>query len=263
MRLLKLLLIWVGITAYLIFALSFVSDRLGTQVCGKVRVHIKDSLNNNFISKEDATDILLEKDRKILGYPLSKINTLELEKILVGESFIKEADVYKTVNGELRVDILQRKPILRIINRHGKSYYLDREGVILPVSQKYTSRVLVANGNITEPFIEESTRSIFDLDVPEGMRNSVIYNLHSLASFISDSELWRAQIAQIYVNSKYEYELIPRVGAHIIYLGDAQDYEIKFHKLEAFYLYGLNNKGWNSYDRINLKYENQIVCTKR
>lgn len=263
MRILKFLFVWLGIIVYLVFALGFISGKLNTQVCEKVEVHIKDSLDNNFIAAEDVMDILLEKDNKILGYPLSKINTLELENNLVDESFIKSADLYKTVNGVLNVDILQRKPILRIINRHGKSYYLDNEGAILPVSEKYTSRVLVANGNISEPFVEESTRSIFDVDVPEGIRNSVIYDLHSLASFISGSDLWSSQIAQIYVDSNYEYEIIPRVGAHIIYLGDAQNYETKFQKLEAFYLYGLNNKGWNNYDRINLKYENQIVCTKR
>jgi cell division protein FtsQ len=263
MRILRILITWIGILAYLIFVLSFVSDRLSTTVCEKISVSIKDSLDNSFISRADVMDILLHNDEKILGYALSKINTSKLEELLIGESFIKEAELYKTVNGVLNVEINQRKPLLRIINRTGKSYYLDYEGVILPKSEKFTSRVLVGNGYISEPFIPESTRSIFDYEIPGGDRNPVIYDLFSIARFISESELWRAQIAQVYVNGKYEYELIPRVGAHIIHLGDAQNLEEKFSKLEALYLLGLNNSGWNNYEIINLKYKNQVVCTKR
>ena len=263
MRKVRIMLLWLGIIAYMIFVLGFVSGKMNERVCERISVNIIDSLTNRFVTQEDILDILLESESKILGYPLSTINTRNLEKLIVDEPFIKSAGLYKTVNGALNVDIQQRRPILRVINRQGKSYYLDQEGFILPVSEKFTSRVLVANGYISEPFIEESTRSIFDTEVPGNRRNSVIYDLYKLASFISGSDLWSAQIAQIYVNGKYEYEMIPRVGAHVIYLGDARDYEAKFRKLEALYLYGLNNKGWNNYEIINLKYENQIVCTKR
>jgi cell division protein FtsQ len=263
MRKFQIMLIWTGIIAYMIFVLGFVSARYNDRICEQINVKIIDSLTNRFVTAGDITDILLEKKPGILGYPLKGINTLELGKILNEESFIKHADIYKTVNGALNVDIVQRKPILRIINRQGKSYYLDKDGVILPVSGKFTSRVLVANGFISEPFVYENTKSIFDADVPAGKRDAVIYDLFKLAAFISGSDLWNAQIAQIYVNSKFELELIPRVGAHVIYMGSAVDYETKFRKLEALYLYGLSNTGWNNYDIINLKYDNQVVCTKR
>ena len=32
---------------------------------------------------------------------------------------------------------------------------------------------------------------------------------------------------------------------------------------KAFYEKGLNNVGWNNYTKINIKFENQIICTKR
>jgi cell division protein FtsQ len=38
----------------------------------------------------------------------------------------------------------------------------------------------------------------------------------------------------------------------------------KFEKLHTFYLQGLNTTGsWNKYSVINLKFKNQIVCTKK
>ena len=83
-----------------------------------------------------------------------------------------------------------------------------------------------------------------------------------MSSFIAGHELWSAQIVQIYVNNQGEYELIPRIGPHIIILGDLEDYRAKFEKLELFYKDGLNHVGWNQYLKINLKYKDQIVCTK-
>jgi cell division protein FtsQ len=65
------------------------------------------------------------------------------------------------------------------------------------------------------------------------------------------------------VNGKGEFELIPRVGAHIIEFGKAEDIEEKFEKLWILYNEGFYNTGWNQYDKISLKYKNQAVCTKR
>jgi len=263
MRKLKILTVWLGLMAYFVFMPGFVSDRFNQQVCEKISVNILDSLTNRFVTGDDVLDIILENGSKILGYPLSTIDTRKLEEILEGESFIKKAELYKTVDGTLNADILQRRPLLRVINSRGFSYYLDREGAILPVSDKFTSRVPVANGYISEPFLPGSLQSITDYERPADRRDRVIHDLYDLAVFIAGSELWRAQIAQIYVNSKYEFELIPRVGAHVIYFGDGSGYETKFRKLEALYLYGFNNEGWNNYEIINLKYENQVVCTIR
>ena len=60
-----------------------------------------------------------------------------------------------------------------------------------------------------------------------------------------------------------DIELIPRVGNHTIVFGDANQIESKFEKLIVFYNKGLSNTGWNEYSVINLKYEGQVVCTKR
>ena len=262
MKKLKILFIWLCLAGYLVASLGFVRGRYEEKICETLNINIIDSLKNRFVTPDDVMKILLENDN-ILGYPLADINTRELENLLSGVPFIKNATLYKTVDGKLNADIIQRRPVLRVINQRGQSYYMDNEGMILPGSPNYTSRVLVANGYISEPFVVESLKSIFEAEVPESRRNAVIFDLYDLARYIDSSELWRAQITQIYVNSKYEYEMIPRVGAHVIKLGDASNYPTKFRKLEAFYRHGLNNLGWNNYSEINLKYENQVVGTKR
>jgi cell division protein FtsQ len=89
-----------------------------------------------------------------------------------------------------------------------------------------------------------------------------IYDVYKLASFITGDSFWKSQIEQIYVNRNYDFELIPRVGSHVIELGKVEDLEEKFENLKILYLRGFNRIGWNKYEKISLKYKNQVVCTK-
>ena len=57
--------------------------------------------------------------------------------------------------------------------------------------------------------------------------------------------------------------MIPRVGNHSVIIGDDSFLDDKFSKLFIFYREGLNKKGWNNYSSINLKYKDQVVCTKK
>jgi cell division protein FtsQ len=52
------------------------------------------------------------------------------------------------------------------------------------------------------------------------------------------------------------------VGNHRILLGQIEYYRENLEKLKLFYEKGLNQMGWNQYSIINLKYKNQVVCTK-
>lgn len=74
---------------------------------------------------------------------------------------------------------------------------------------------------------------------------------------------WDAQIEQIYVLSDQNVELVPRVGDHLIYLGRLKDYDQKLARLKEFYQKALNKVGWNKYSRINVEFDNQIICTRR
>ena len=37
----------------------------------------------------------------------------------------------------------------------------------------------------------------------------------------------------------------------------------KLQRLRKFYKYGLSHAGWDRYERINLEFDNQIICKKR
>ena len=88
-------------------------------------------------------------------------------------------------------------------------------------------------------------------------------DIYQISKFIDQSEFWKAQIEQVYVDKDLEFVIIPKVGNHKIVFGGIENLAGKFEKLMIFYKQGLSKTGWNEYSEINLKYKNQVVCTKR
>jgi len=263
MKKMKNIALWSGILLYLIVSLSFVNSKRKDTICSKVQVTILDSLQDRFVTREEVQDFIHDLDMKVRGEPFSSINIRKMEGYLEDKAAIHHAELYFTANGDLHIEIDQRNPIVRVINTKGRSYYIDRHGVVIPLSSNYSSHVLVASGEIVEFFELARTSRLPCPDQYEGEKNYTICKIHDMATFIYDHPFWKAQIEQIYLNSKGEFELIPRVGGHLIRLGSYGGYREKFRHLKAFYRKGLNNVGWNQYLEINLKYDNQIICTKR
>jgi len=254
---------WTMVFAYFIVILSFVSSKSHQVICSKINVTISDSLNNALITYRDVLHLIEKKNDSPIGKPLWMINTHELEQRFRTQNTVKDVAIYKTSNGQLNVNVTQRIPMVRIINKQNQSYYIDSEGQLLPLSKNYTSHVLVINGHISEPFkISPNVRVMDWADTSGNESCPLICKLYLLAKFINEDSFWNAQIAQIYVEGPNDIELIPRVGLHVVQLGDLSNIETKFKKLKLFYEQALPAEGWNKYKTVNLKYKNQIVCTK-
>lgn len=242
--------LWVLALSGLVFTLGFVESRQDKVLCKDIRIDINYRSGNFFVEKEDVDRVLYRND-SILNKPLKYINVDTLEKAIRKNPFVEDAEVFTDLTGDLRVEVKQRKPVLRIINDMYRSFYIDDRGLKMPLSDKYTSRVIVANGHISERFGTIDT-----------LQTTLAKDLYKLALFILEDEFWTAQIEQVYVNEKNDMELVPRVGNHRIIIGDATDLEEKFNNLMIFYTRALPKIGWNTYSDINIKFKNQIVCTK-
>lgn len=255
---------WVIAIAYLVVALAFANSKSQQVVCSSINIIIADSLTNSFVTNAEVIKKVEQHQSNLIGIPLDMVNTLDIENHLVEMQEVRSVNAYKTIDGSLTINIEQRKPMVRIINRYGQSYYIDKEGQILPLSKRYTSHVLVINGNIIEPFeIEPNVQIASWLNKEVSENTPLIVKLYDFAHYITNNEFWNAQISQVYVDSPSSIELIPRVGPHSVQLGSLNDYERKLTKLKLFYERALPEEGWNKYGEINLKYKNQIVCTKR
>lgn len=231
-----------GILGYLFFSVSMFSYRSEDTVCTGMHVSIADSSTLRFVAKRDVFAFLSKANMRPLGVRFDQIDEGKLETLLEAQPRIKKAECYKTPSGLLRIEVTQREPILRVMNT-GKSYYVDREGKIMPVSENFTAYVPIVTGAVTEKM---ATETVYDF-----------------AIFLKENPFWNAQIEQIDIDYKGEVTLVPRVGKQIIVLGSLDNYEYKLSKLYAVYKNGFSKTGWNCYEKINLTFDNQVICTRK
>lgn len=230
--------------------MSFIESKKSEVLCKDVKIYIPG--NQYFIDRQEVDHILQVNSKALIGRRMESININALEKKLKDNPFIEFAKVYADMDGIINVEISQRQPILRVMNRFDQDFYVDQHGLKIPLSANFTARVLVANGYIDELFANRV----------DTLHTVTAAELFKTADYIRKDSLWDAQIAQIYVNKDHEIELIPRVGNNRILLGHADSLDSKFHNLLVFYKKALPLVGWDAYKIINVKYANQVVGVK-
>ena len=257
--------VWSVFAIGMLAMLGFVNHNQNEMTCTGVNVKIDDKVQHDFIDVAEVL-ALLNTENKVKGKSIGSINISLLEKKLMSNPYVDKAEVYSTVDGKLQVNVTQRDPLVRIVNVHDEHYYIDRNGRFMPVSERYTTPVIVANGYIFDTFsmmkVPQFSRDITASDSSWFREKPIIEQVFEVAQFLDRDTFWNSQTEQIFVNEAEELELIPRIGNQRIILGNSDGLEEKFHRLYIFYTRGLKNTGWNNYSVINLKYQNQVVCTK-
>ncbi|KRT15789.1 cell division protein FtsQ [Pedobacter ginsenosidimutans] len=242
---------WLIGLAGVVVLLSFINVKKQTVKCTDVKILIPGA--DNFIEREEIDAILKEDQGVLLGRNLENINIHKIEKKLQSNPYIGFAKVYVDMDGVLHIEVKQRQPILRILNENGQDFYIDNDGLKMPISSNFTANVLVATGHITEVFGSRV----------DTLHTQLARDLYKTAQYIKQDTLWDSQIEQIVVDQKNDIELIPRVGNQRIVLGNADSLEKKMKNLLLFYKKAMPQVGWDTYKTINIKYTNQIVCEKR
>lgn len=238
----KNIILWVLVIAYFPVLSAFVSKSKKQVVCADMRVVVSDSIESGFVNSKQIQKLVLKKYPEILGNKIGSIGCEEIEAFIKKHEAIYGCEAYYTVGGRLNVELTQRKPMCRVFSGF-TSYYIDEEGKKMPLFSNYTAHVLIISGHVN---VLDSLNQVLEL-----------------ARYINENEFWNAQIEQIYVESNAELTLAPRVGDQIIHFGKPDDFAYKMKKLYALYTKGLHPREWNNYSEINVKFEGQIICTKK
>lgn len=260
-----LITLWSLLAAGLLVSMGFVNKEQDSLLCKSLDIKVNQDGDLYFLNKMDIAELIHKRGDSIVNQPKATVNIVAIENALNSHENIADARVYVTIDGKVKVDVKQRRPLLRVINATDDSYYIDDEGKLMPLSDKYTIRVLIANGNVSDSYAMHYKHSVKDMvkDNKAG-KNSMLDELYAMGVYIDANPFWKAQIQEIYINEDKDMELVPLAGNQKIIFGDTSAMEEKFNKLLIFYQQGLNTTGWwDKYSIINLKFKNQIVCTKK
>ena len=193
-----------------------------------------------FITEKTVNNLLKQSSANPLNKAKSQINLFQLEKDLNADKMIERAEVFYKPSGELQVLLVQRVPVVRIQNG-SHAYYLDRKALPMPLSANYSARVPLATGIQGEKQEQEC---------------------FALVHAIEQNAFFKEQIIGLFRKNNGDYVLNTRLGKHKILFGKPEHIEEKLRKLKVFYEKEWKTEKLKEYRIINLKYKNQVVCSR-
>ena len=195
---------------------------------------------NLFITHEAVSKLLIQNEQSVSNKPKEMIALNDLESALNANVMIKRAQVFITVDGTLTAEIEQKKPIARVSTN--ASYYIDDDGSYMPLSTNYTSRVPLVTGYV--------------------VKNN-LYNVFTVAKKVQNDAFLEKHVTEIHQNENGSIELKFRLNDFKIQLGSLDKLDKKINNLKAFYQKAMKDSTLNSYSVVNLRFDKQVICTKK
>lgn len=244
---------------YIMVLPGFLASSTNSRPCSGITVDLEDSSYYHFVTRKQLLNLAYGNSSRILGQPVKNISLLDIEKRVNVLRELKDAEVYRTIDGEIHIYADQREPVMRVMPDNGGDFFIDEDGIVMRRRNLYTPRLHIVGGNINISQAMMSGISVFDTSI----KNTILRDVYELVKYINDDNFWSAQIDQIYVDDENEIDLIPRAGNQVIHLGTIDNYKGKLRNLAAFYEKVLPEVGWTKYSRVDLEFKDQIVCKKR
>lgn len=180
--------------------------------------------------------------------PIHELQIAEIEDMLLSDTRIYAAEVFVDVQQNLHVEIIQRRPIMRVMNKQGDQFYVDQTGEYVAQSNFRAVRVPVISGHV------ESLKPT-QLIAPESKLNKAFI----IVNQIRKDEFLSALVEQIYFEKDNRIILIPKVGEEKIILDHIDDLPGKLKNLIVYYKEVAKSNSWGKYDEIDISYRKQVI----
>ena len=228
-------IILLGIIAFLF---SFTKKRNDARKLTKLDVEFVDE-NSPFITFNTVNKLLIQNQAKVTSIGKETLVLKKMEQRLQENPMVRDAQVYVSVDGTLGAKIEQRKPIGRV--SASPDYYLDADGKMMPLSGVYSARVPLITG-ISKNNFTEVTQLLLKINDDEFMKQSVVGLNRKM-------------------NGEIELEL--RKTNFKVLFGKPENIEKKFQNFKAFYKKTKQDSTLYGYNMVNLKFESQVIATKK
>lgn len=249
-NILKIALLLVAVIAFLGLTLS--SNRVERKTDTKdVQVQFTND-NLQFITVAEIIEFIPKVSDSVSTVALSDIDIQALEAKVETNDFVENCEVFINNKKQLGLKIQQKQPLFRVLHQSGVSYYVDKRGIKFPKSPKFTANVPIVSGQL-----------VYDVDSVGVQQSKAINDLVKLFEFAEKNEAVNALVSSVSVQTNGDLVIVPRMGKHLINIGSSVNLDDKFKRLFIFYKEGLNKIGWDQYEEINLKFEDQIIAKKK
>ena len=218
---------------------------LGFTYADKVEKRIT-SINISIIDDVDSKFLTVPRVRthldsygKIIGELEKNLQLEAMHSHLTNIPSVLNVKIFSNLNGELIIELTQRKAQARVHIDKSSDYYIDELGESMPLDPNYSARVPIIYAKNSE---------------------DVCYAI-SLIKETENDKFWTSLIDQIIIHPLGELEIIPRIGARV-FLGSSPEPEELRRNLLTFYRAQIKTGNLKDYSRIDLSYKNQVIAKR-
>ena len=235
---------WITIRLVLMFGLvivlfSFTSNRNENRKLTKTKVVFVGE-NASFLKQETVNKLLIENNADASAIRKDKLDLNKLEKAVSSDPMVEESEVFVTIDGVLKAVVKQKTPIVRVFDGK-RSFYIDYKGNTMPLSANFTARVPLVLGVIRKQNSEA---------------------LAELFRKIYDDEFLKKNIIAIQIMHKGSLKMLNRNFDYQIDFGGAKNVDAKFQNYKAFFQKAVVDSSLYKYKKIDLRFTQQVICTK-
>lgn len=196
---------------------------------------------NHFLTQEMVNNLLKQNFSNPSVIAREALDLRDWEQKLDINKWIARSEVYVDISGNLHAEVEQKKALARVIN-NGMSYYISTEGDTMPLSAGFSARVPLVNGVLNEKnqqkFVEVLKK-------------------------ITEDDFMKEMITGIRINPDQTLNLTSRAHDADIEFGHMKEIDRKLTNYKIFMHYAENDTIMQNYKNINLRFTEQVICTKQ
>lgn len=228
---------------YLVAAWFMTKSAAANRMCQGVLITVHDTSEIHFVTPQELSAELGDLPSRALDTRLADIDIDSIERMFNLFDKIERVNVNILTSGKLLIDVWPMRPVARIFDSAGQSYYINRAGKRIAAEPGYFLDVPVVKGDFSPTFPATSLIPLID--------------------YIEADPDWRDAISMIEARSSGDIILVPVIRGHVINIGDTTNFADKFRRLKLMYSKVMSSKGWDFYKEISLKWRGQVVGVRR
>ena len=209
-------------------------------------INSKRNINDIIVDFKSTNKLFITQDSilKLLPTNFSEKKSVDinyLESLVNSNGFVKNSEAYVSIEGNLIIEVQQRNPIGRIISDNA-TFYIDDESKIMTTSKLYSPTVPV----------------VFNYDESSSQKK-----IYQMCDLIDSDEFLKKNVTRINFLKNNYITLNFRDHDFDLVIGEYKNIKKKVKNFKAFYQRAVNNESIDEYSKINLQFENQVVCSNK
>lgn len=155
-------LLWVFVAGFVVYFNSRAEIHRANTTIHSVDISIMDSMRDEMLITSKTIEQWIKHSKiPTVGVPIKDVDLAAIENTIRKNGFIERVNAYVTYEGAMRIEVSQRRPMLRLL-ADGYDSYITPEGYIFPTPRLSAVYVPVVTGTYAPPIPANYTGKIED-----------------------------------------------------------------------------------------------------